>query len=371
MQVIFYTIAAIYFILILLLYIGWIKNETFFIDKNQNKNDLFVSIIIAVRNEENSISAIIDDITEQTYNNFELIIIDDHSKDSTIKIIEALSKKNPPIKLLKLTNNVSGKKSALAKGIENAQGKLIITTDADCRMNKNWLTTIVSFYKQHLPKMIVSPVIFEDEKNIFEKMQSLEFFSLIGSGAGAININHAIMCNGANLAFEKNIFLEFNNALNNNFSSGDDVFLLLKTKKKYNKKILFLKSLDATVYTKASPSFKHFINQRKRWTSKSRAYYDFDILFVAIIVFLTNFSLMFSLVASIFNFQYFYCFIIIFIVKSFIDFCFLLNITKFFNKVKLMNLFIPLQLLYFFYISFVSVMGNISKFEWKERKLKK
>ncbi|RLD59257.1 MAG: glycosyl transferase [Bacteroidetes bacterium] len=371
MQVLLYILAFIYFLLILLFFIGWIKNKTFVIDKNQNNNKIHCSIIIATRNEEKNILSVIDNITKQTYRNFELIIVDDNSTDSTVKIAETRVEKNPQIKLLKLSNNESGKKSALKKGIEDAKGKLVITTDADCSMNKKWLATIVSFYEQHLPKMIISPVIIDDEKNIFEKLQSLEFLSLIGSGAGAININHAIMCNGANLAFEKNIYLEFNNALNNKFASGDDVFLMLKTKKKYSKKIRFLKSQDATVYTKASPDLKTFINQRKRWTSKSRAYYDFDIIFTAIVVFLTNFSLLFTLIASIFNFQYFYYFIIIFTVKSIIDFFFLLNISYFFNKIKLMIFFIPLQVLYFFYISFVSIMGNISKFEWKERKLKK
>ncbi len=371
MQILFYLLAFIYFILILLLYIGWIKNKPFFIDDKKNNEQLLVSIIIAVRNEENNVSNIINDILKQTYKNFELIIVDDHSTDSTAKITKDFCKQNPQIKYKELGNNITSKKSALTKGIKNAQGKLIITTDADCSMSKNWLKTIVSFYCQQHPKMIVSPVIIRDEKNIFEKMQSLEFLSLIGSGAGAININHAIMCNGANLAFEKKIFFEFNDTLKNNFSSGDDIFLMLKTKKKYNKKILFLKSHDATVYTQALPNFKKIINQRKRWTSKSRAYYDFDILFTAIIIFLTNFSLLFTLVASIFKFQFFYFFIFLFLVKLFIDFIFLFNITKFFNKEKLMRLFIPLQLLYFFYISFVALTGNISKFEWKGRTLKK
>ncbi len=371
MQILFCLLAFIYFILILLLYIGWIKNKPFSIEKYKDNEQVFVSIIIAVRNEENNILNIINDIREQTYNNFELIIIDDHSSDSTVDIIKNFIIKNSQIKLLKLSDNFTSKKNAITKGIEKAQGNLIITTDADCRMNKNWLRTIVSFYVKYNPKMIVSPVIINEENTFFEKIQSLEFLSLIGSGAGAININHAIMCNGANLAFEKNMFFEFNDALKNNFSSGDDIFLLLKIKKNYGKKILFLKSLNATVHTKASPNLKTFVNQRKRWTSKSRAYYDFDILFTAIIIFLTNFSLLFTFVASFFNSQFFYYFLLLFLTKSIIDFIFLHSITIFFNKLKLMKLFIPLQLLYFFYISFVSIVGNFSKFEWKERNLKR
>ena len=57
-------------------------------------------------------------------------------------------------------------------------------------------------------------------------MQELEFLSLIGSGAGAIGIENPIFCNGANMAYRKDVFLETNNFNNDNTVSGDDVFLL-------------------------------------------------------------------------------------------------------------------------------------------------
>jgi len=49
-------------------------------------------------------------------------------------------------------------------------------------------------------------VMFSSEKNWFEKIQSLEFMGLIAIGAGAIANHRPIMCNGANLAFQKDIF---------------------------------------------------------------------------------------------------------------------------------------------------------------------
>ena len=80
--------------------------------------------------------------------------------------------------------------------------------------------------------------LFEDKKGIFQQLQSLEFLSLIGSGAAAIARGKSIFCNGANLAYRKSIFLELN-AFDNNTVSGDDVFLMHHIKQKYAGGIAF------------------------------------------------------------------------------------------------------------------------------------
>ena len=74
--------------------------------------------------------------------------------------------------------------------------------------------------------MIVGPVSFHQEKSFFQKIQSLEFLSLIAMTAGAIKTGHPIMCNGANLAYEKQAFFDVGGFGIDRFSSGDDVFLL-------------------------------------------------------------------------------------------------------------------------------------------------
>ena len=54
--------------------------------------------------------------------------------------------------------------------------------------------------------MVSGPVAYHSLDNDFKKIQALEFMSLIGTGAGAIGIQNAFMCNGANMAFRTSIF---------------------------------------------------------------------------------------------------------------------------------------------------------------------
>ena len=359
-------IAGIYSLTILLFYIGWMKLRTFI--SSGIFDTIPISIIVACRNEEDNILHLLKSLSKQTYpkENTEIIIIDDHSEDNTRKIIAEYIEKNKFIKLLELPDNKTGKKEALAYGIKNSNSDIIITTDADCTTNKNWLKTIVNYYIQFKPKLLVGPVAFNyRNNNIFQKLQAFEFLSLIGSGAGAIGVNQPIMCNGANLLFEKSLYENSN--IKNHIASGDDIFLMLYAKRINKKSIHFIRSKEAIVYTKPVKSVKEFLNQRIRWTSKSKTYRDFDIIFTALIVTFTNLILALGFVYTIWDFSFLNTFILLFIIKSIFDLLILIPVTKFFYPLKLLWLFFPLQIIYPFYIVFTVIFGLIGNFNWKDR----
>ncbi|RZL16959.1 MAG: glycosyltransferase, partial [Pedobacter sp.] len=136
-----------------------------------------VSVIIAARNEEKNIKRTLDAILGQNYDPglYEVIVINDHSTDDTAAIVNRYQDKR--IQLIDLEGIIienSYKKAAIQLAIGKASGTLIITTDADCTMGKNWLSTIVSLYEKEDLVMISSPVAYYEEKGIFERLQSLE-----------------------------------------------------------------------------------------------------------------------------------------------------------------------------------------------------
>src|ERR1017187_5954676 len=201
-----------YLILIASYCYAWVKIKSPIIHDNINK--ILVTVVIAARNEEDNIETCLTSILDQSYSSeyMEIIIVDDASEDTTNYKIQQFCNKYKNIKLITLDKkfNLSGKKNALNAAINEAKGELIVTTDADCIMSKNWLSTIVGYYNQSHPKMIVSPVSFYNEKTIFEKMQSLELMALVLSSGASLHFNKAIMCNGANLAYPKKVFYEVN-----------------------------------------------------------------------------------------------------------------------------------------------------------------
>lgn len=333
-------ILLVYAALIIAFVIGW-RRIPFFEAEKKDESDFKLSIVVTCRNEEKNLPALLKCFKNQSFENFELIIVNDHSSDGTFSILT-----NSSLQQLKTINATAyGKKAALAEGINAATGELIVTTDADCVFGNDWLSAIAAYYSLHKPDLIIGPVVMTNGKNIFENLQSVEFSSLVGSTAGAVGMNHPIMCNGANLAFKKEIWLQANDALHHQVASGDDIFLLQFVKRQKGK-IGYLKSKKAKVITVPQPTLKEFIRQRTRWTGKSVFYTDFDTIFTAVTV------LGISIAEIFFLFYNIQLFLLIFSVKLLVDFIFFGAIKHFFlSRFNIFQFFL-LSVAYPFYVCF-------------------
>ena len=363
-------LSVAYFGLILAFTIGWfrLKEEDFTTHSPKTK----VSVIIAARNEERNIGFLLQDLVAQNYPPayLEIIIVDDHSIDRTSEIITNFNRMHPSICInYEYLDTVYGKKEAMAHGISISHGDLIITTDADCRVGPRWVFTYASYYEQSNAKLISAPVVYHKEKNLFERFQSLEFLSLIASGAGSVALKKPFMCNGANLAFEKSIFNAIDGYKDHeHLASGDDVFLMQQIKKIFGaSSIVFLKNKEAVVKTQAVSKFDNFLRQRKRWASKTKAYKDIFAILTALCVFGFNLMLLKLMVFWLIGIMDFQILLIASLVKVIIDFPILFAVTRFGGQPKLMWFYLPIQLLYPFYISMTAILSFLSPNKWKGR----
>jgi poly-beta-1,6-N-acetyl-D-glucosamine synthase len=311
--------------------------------------EIFVSVIVACRNEEKRLPSLLSDISDQYYNHdlFELIIVNDNSSDSTFDIASAFT----GIKNLKVLNNQGkGKKQAIKTGVFASAGSFIVTTDADCRIGKNWLNTIASFQAENNPEMIICPVILKGGKGFFQRFQELEFFSLQGITAGTAIGEDPVMCNAASLAFQKETYLKHSYYLHDEMVSGDDIFLLHNIKNDPGKRIMWLESVDATAETQVSDNLSSFLHQRARWISKSGAYSDRFTRILAIVTFVTISVQFLLLLGGIFHPGLLWVFVVYFGLKSIPDFLVLSNTASRYGKKSLLSWFLPSQLVYPLYV---------------------
>lgn len=323
-----------------------------------------ISVIVAARDEEQNIALLINDLIAQTHTNFELIIVDDHSSDSTPQMVEEYAQMFSFIRLYK--SDGQGKKSALKLGIQKAQFDFVVVTDADCRVSSNWLQTMVCFYKQKGVDLIFGPVRFSFSASIFSQFQSLEFLSLTASSAGSIGAGMPILSNACNMAFTKKCWNDCVSDIEEKSLSGDDMFLMISAKKQH-KRIAFLKSPFAIVDTSACNSLSQFFNQRKRWSSKSKYYADLQVIIAGLIVALMSVNLVVLFVLSWICNAYFNVFFVCFGLKFVIDLLFLLLVSPFYQQERLLKWYVPLTLLYPFYVSVSLVGGLLENFTWKGR----
>ena len=362
-QLISGAVLVFYFILIIYYYIGWRRIKP--VHKKNKK--LKVSIVIAVRNEEKEIKRLLNNLSSQIYpkQNLQFIVVNDHSSDNTLKLLREFSLES--LTVLDLKEGSSGKKDAIQKAIQKAEGEIIIITDADCSLPINWVQTMINYFTSDDIKLVSGPVAYHHKSGFFQSFQALDFLSLIGSGAGAIGSGNAIFCNGANMAYRKDVFLELNAYKDDNTVSGDDVFLLHSIKKTYSKAIAFAKDKDAIVHTKSTDTVSHFINQRKRWTAKTINYTDLITIFTSLLVFFINFNIVIACILFCLDIIMFKYLAYLYLSKYLIDFIFLVPILYFFQRKDLIKWIFPFGLFYPFYIVLTVVISFTSSFEWKGR----
>jgi len=363
------ALTLVYGLLVLTFIKGWRNLKQ--INISQNEPVTKVSVIVAARDEELNIRRTIDDLVNQDYPKHltEIIFIDDHSTDRTAEIVASYA--DSGVKLIKLNEDRalnSYKKKAIQTAIGSCSGDLIVTTDADCKMGVKWLSSVVSFYQDKGYKMISSPVAYFEEKSLFERLQSLEFLYLIGLGASTIGNKQPSTCNGANLAYEKNTFYEVGGFQGiDDLASGDDELLLHKIAAKYPGKIGFLKNRDAIVYTHAKENLRSFIQQRKRWASKSTRYKNKAIIVLGVFVWIFNLSIIANFVTGLFIPGFLSVTFYQLLVKMILETLFLWDVTGFAQRRRLLVLIPALNVLHILYIVYIGIAGNSGKYNWKGR----
>lgn len=355
-------VCLLYLLLIFLFIIGWEKIPIY-VPTGSLSSSHTISVVVACRNEAQHLPKLLSCLAQQSFQNFELIMVNDHSTDKTMKVMRNAESAFSNVKIIDAVE--FGKKAALKAAIECATGNLIVSTDADCMPSFHWLETISCFFKRYPADLIVCPVRLKSTDSIFSQLQLLEFTSLVASGAAATGAGIPILCNGANLVFTKNAWLKSQHDLRFDEQSGDDVFLLQSIKKQGGK-IRFLKSESAFVATKAATTLSEFIKQRQRWAAKAPSYTDWQLIFTSCIVLSISVIQFVLLGFSLFDSALWKVFIVLSFVKFIADATFLYSVRVFFQLRKVLSYSFLLSLIYPFYIVSVAFVALFFKpKKWK------
>ncbi len=371
---IFWLLVISYAVFVLILWLFWNRIQVYTMAQPADLSTR-VTVVIPVRNEENNILALLGDLTMQDYpkNLFEVMVVDDASEDNTVQLTESfIENADINIKLIRMGNKTSSspKKAAIEAAIAKSEGDFIITTDGDCRVDRGWISCYISMYEQTNAKLISGPVTFTAEQQFTDYLQTVEFSSLIGTGAACIQAGSPTMCNGANLGYRKEAFLTVNGFEGvRHIASGDDEFLMQKIRQKFPDGIRFLKHHQAIVKTHAHQTWKGFFNQRKRWASKWQHYDSIIPRLMAVYVFLSNAVLPVSFLATLAGFIHPNITLALWLLKCLPEWLFISTVLRFLGKENSI-LFIPLvQIVYPLYIFLFGLSGSSKGYLWKDREL--
>ena len=351
---------GIYLAFILFIIVGLFRHkEQSIISTDQTPT---VSVVIAARNEEKNLPDLIQDLLHQEYplEQLEVIIVDDRSTDFTAKILREAAENYAVVKYIRveqLPTGMTPKKHALTLGIEMAKGDVILSTDADCRVGKFWVSSMAySVVQQDGISIGYSKVAGE---SFFERFQMLDFLGIITTNAGAGGWGHFWSGTGQNLAYNKSDFEAIGGFEPvKDKISGDDMYLVQSISKLKTGMI----NIDANsfVTTAAMPTFPDFINQRIRWSSNSKDNAMKSHLFFAFLssAFLCNATLLLSF---LFGHSWLYLFLLKFIFEG----SAVMLGGKLFNTKVNPIVYVAWALAQPIYIPVVGLMGLQNQYTWK------
>ncbi len=369
------TLLIPYIILILLFLTGWERLKAY--DPQKHTAFSMFSIVIPVRNEQHNILKLLYSLNIQAYDKacFEIIVVDDHSNDSGLQLVQKFRSKYEDLnlKIIQLPADVYSKKEALKTGIASAQGDAVITMDADCIAGVNYLKTVNEYYRRQRPRLLAGPVRVDEKPGLFAKLQALEFSSLIFSAAGSAGISKPLMANGANMIIDRAVFDAWDkDFLRLEYASGDDMFLLDHVRKTYGPQAVhFIRHDEAILTTSPADTLRQFVNQRKRWVSKSKAYRYPWLIMVSLTVLLTALLQLALLAAAFFRPGLIFVVLLLWSIKIIFDTIVLFKVTRFLKQKSTRWWILFLSLCYPFYVIFSAFAGLLSSYEWKGRQHQK
>ncbi len=368
---ILYGLTALYSLFLLFLIVGTFRVNRSISSVKKNHN---ISVIVAARNEDKHLSALLNDLLKQEYpqDKFEIIITNDRSTDKTDYILNNFSRKYPQIKYISIQDELTeliGKKRALTEGIKHAQGEVLLFTDADCRPGKFWLRSMNRVFSRGFDVVVgYSPLKCQSKgfgKRIICILKKLERLAIFTLSAGSIGWNWGITATGRNFAYKKKVFESINGFEGiGHIPSGDDDLFLQKISKSHSYKIGFATHPDSYVPSIEEKSHSQTFQQEKRRGSKWQ-YYPVLIKSVSLLAFIFLLLLLITFVLALAGVVTWRSFLIVFLVKSLLDFLILLRGATIFREYISLLVFPFVEVLYAPYFIIFGLLGTLSKYKWK------
>lgn len=260
----FLVLSGLYVSVLMLLSIGTAMNR---ITKQDRLQD--ISLIIAARNEEKRIPMLLEALQELDYprESYEIIIVNDHSKDNTAKLLAEYDGKNN-IRVLNYTENrkdLIGKKAAISHAIKHSKYDILAFTDADCIPDPNWLRAISAGFDEKTDYMLGYTFVLRDKDSSIYSRKNFERAIYYSLAAAGMYFHLPITSSASNMIYRKSVFVAsagFEGI--GNIASGDDDLLLFKMMPRIRKaRFNTLPGMQMISLETSEPTIRYHANIRK------------------------------------------------------------------------------------------------------------
>jgi len=252
-------------------YLFFFSRFAFSKETNYSKPNIPITVIICAKNEAANLQVFLPLIINQKYDNFEIILVNDHSTDQTLAVMQSFKKTYNAIKIVNLVDGKSNKKNAVTQGVKQANNEYLLFTDADCKPNSShWISEIASHFNAQ-KKIVLGYGAYKKINNSwlnklirFETLlTAIQYFSYAKAGLAYMGV-------GRNLAYNKSLFNNNNGFKSHqHIKSGDDDLFINQVAKK---NVSCCYTIDSFTISEPHTNFKKWIYQKRRHISTAANY---------------------------------------------------------------------------------------------------
>jgi cellulose synthase/poly-beta-1,6-N-acetylglucosamine synthase-like glycosyltransferase len=328
-----------------------------------------VSIIVAARNEEESIGDCLASILDIDYpvEKFEIIAVNDGSTDKTVEIMNSFAGKHPHCKIIHTKpskGNLRGKTNALSQGISASTGEIIMFTDADCRVPPMWVRETVRRFDDQTG--IVGGYTLLRGTKPFHGIQALDWLFLFSLASSTIGWGIPLTVIGNNLSIRRKSYDTTGGFEKIPFSVTEDYALVQAIIRSSEYRVKFPINEKTLIRSKPCSTWRDLYRQKERWGVGG-----LDMVFIGFIIMAISYLAKILLLIGIFTMPVMLT-ICLFLIMFLAEFAFILKPIVRFKTYYLLK-YIPLFFIYL--LSYVLVLPFMVAFSrhivWKARTISK
>lgn len=252
--------------------------------QNQPMKRYPVSVIVCAKNESENLSKNLIYLLNQKYHEFEVIVVNDRSRDDSDEILNAFAKTHNNFRWINIdfaSKVSSGKKFALTIGIKGAKYDRVLLTDADCiPVSENWIEEMSKGFSEQ-PNIVIGYSPYDRAPGFLNRLirydstfNGMQYLSFAKSGVPYMGV-------GRNMGYHKDLFFGVNGFKSHySLSSGDDDLFVQEAAKRENTTAII--TPDSMIKTQPKTSWKAWLNQKSRHLTTAVKYKVFHKLLLGI-----------------------------------------------------------------------------------------
>ncbi len=219
----------------------------------------FVSILVPAYNEEKVIGATIASLLKSNYRNYEILVIDDGSKDTTVAVARQYES-HPRVRVIAKENG--GKSSALNVGIRQAHGEVVIAMDADTVFEPDFIPYILGHFRDPTVGAASGNAKVGNREDIIANWQSIEYITSFNLDRRAYTLlNCVTVVPGAAGAWRKRDLIAAGGFGHDTLAEDADLTVNVR---RLGRRIVY--EDRAIAWTEAPNTVQGFVKQRRRWS---------------------------------------------------------------------------------------------------------